>query len=214
MAAPALKPRDSSRLAWFLLGLSLLGAAAMLYFHLALLMPRVRGIAAKENLSGPYSFGNDFYPIWLSALERPRDLYGPDMTRDIQLGLFGRPLDPSIPTDPPADYRTYAYPAFTQLLCWPTAAIPFPTLRILLAIGLAIITLFSVLMWARLLAFRPGPVWIAVVLVLTFSSYPVIEGLYADQMGLFVGFVLAASLFALSRERYLVAGILIAQIGR
>lgn len=210
MAAPALTPRDSSRLAWYLLGLSLIGAAAMLYFHFALLMPRVRGIAAKENLSGPYSFGNDFYPIWLTAREHPSDLYGPEMTRDIQLGLFGRPLDPRIPSDPPTDYRTYAYPAFTELLCWPAAAIPFPIFRILLTLGLAIITLFSVLIWGRLLAFQPGPVWTAVVLVLTFSSYPVIEGLYADQMGLVVGFLLAASLFALSREQFLLAGILMA----
>jgi len=210
MAASALKPRDSSRLALLLLGFSLIGATCMLYYHLGIFMPRVHELEAQRHLAGPYSFGNDFYPIWLTARERPRDLYGPDVTREIQLGLFGRPLDGRFSTDPLSDYRTFAYPAFTDLLCWPAAAIPFPTLRILLAVALGVITVFSVLLWAKMLDWQPGPVWIAVVVVLTCSSYPVIEGLYAGQMGLLVGFLLAAALFALSGERYLLAGILMA----
>jgi len=210
MAAPATKPRESVRLGLFLLGFSLIGATCVLYYHFGLFMPRVRGINAAKHLAGPYSFGNDFYPIWLTARERPRDLYSPDVTREIQQGLFGRPLDTRIPTDPLTDYRTFAYPAFTDLLFWPVAKIPFLALRILLAFVLAGVTVLAVLLWTKAIGWHPGSVWMSVVLIFTLSSYPVLEGLYAGQLGLLVGFLLAASLYALKRERYLLAGILMA----
>ena len=57
---------------------------------------------------------------------------------------------------------------------------------------------------------QPGPLWIAGTIILTLSSYPVLQGLYADQLGLLVGFLLSACLVALARERYLLAGFLVA----
>ena len=52
--------------------------------------------------------------------------------------------------------------------------------------------------------------WIVVVLLLTLSSYPALEGLYAGQLGLLVAFLLPASVLALQRKRFLLAGILMA----
>jgi len=83
---------------------------------------RVLEIRAAKGLGNGYSFGDDFYPIWLTSREAlgwHRDPYSVEMTREIQTGLFGRPLDAHIPTDPPTDYRTFAYPAFTNLIFWP-----------------------------------------------------------------------------------------------
>lgn len=139
--------REFSPLAISFLVFSLLGSACMLYYQLALLMPRVREVNAAKHLAGQYSFGNDFYPIWLTSRSRLRDLYSPDMTREIQVGLFGRPLDTRIPTDPPANYRTFAYPAFTDLLFWPTTKIRFSILRIVLACVLSGVTGLAVLLW-------------------------------------------------------------------
>lgn len=207
------RERPSSRLAWIVLCLALVGSASMLYYHLGLFMPRVREAAAARNLAGRYSFGNDFYPVWLTSgdwLRERRDPYSPEVTREIQAALFGRPLDERIPTDPVTDYRTFAYPAFTDLLFWPAAEIPFPILRIALAALLAALTLASVTLWIRALAWRPGGIWLAVAFLLTLCSYPVLEGLYADQLGLLVGFFLAASLAALLRNRLLLSGILMA----
>ena len=45
---------------------------------------------------------------------------------------------------------------------------------------------------------------------MTLSSYAVLEGLYAGQMGLLVGFLLAASLAALVEGRFFLAGSLLA----
>jgi len=46
--------------------------------------------------------------------------------------------------------------------------------------------------------------------LLTLSSYAVLEGLFAEQMGLLVGFLLAASLAALIRRRLFLSGSLLA----
>jgi hypothetical protein len=62
----------------------------------------------------------------------------------------------------------------------------------------------------RALSWRPDWPWAAVVLVLALTSYPALEALYAGQVGIFVGFVLAASVVALQRGRLLLAGVLMA----
>src|ERR1700690_4516377 len=133
MSAPDSGNRPSSRFALLSLSLALLGAAAMVYYHLALFMPRVLEVSATRNLAGGYAVGNDFYPVWLTSrewLRERRDPYSAEVTREIQQGLFGRPLDPRIPTDPLTDYRTFAYPAFSDLLFWPAAEFPFPVVRV------------------------------------------------------------------------------------
>ena len=190
-----------------------MGAAAMCYYHLGLFMPRVLEVGAAKNLAGGYAFGNDFYPVWLTSREwvrEGRDPYSTEMTREIQQGLFGRPLDSQIPTDPLTDYRTFAYPAFTDLLFWPTADLPFPPVRVVLVVLLAVLTVASVGLWMRALSWRLRGPWLTVTVLMTLFSYPVLEGLYAGQLGLLVGFLLAASILALQRGRLLLAGILMA----
>ncbi len=52
--------------------------------------------------------------------------------------------------------------------------------------------------------------WLAVILLLTLTSYPALEALYAGQLGLLVAFLLAAGILALQHNRFLLAGFLIA----
>ena len=113
------------------LALACIGAASMVYYHLGLFIPRMLQVRSSIGIGNGYSFGDDFYPIWLTAHQSRaghRDLYSYQMTREIQTGLFGRALDPRNKFDPPIDYRQYAYPAFTELLLWPSALLDFPTL--------------------------------------------------------------------------------------
>jgi hypothetical protein len=185
----------------------------MIYYHQRLFMPRVLKVRAAKGLAGGYVFGSDLYPVWLTSREwsyARRDLYSPAVTRDIQTGLFGRPLQASIPTDPPIDYRTFAYPAFTDLLLWPVSAVPFPFLRIAWVALLAGLTAVSIVFWTQALSWRVGWIGLGVISLLTLCSYPGLEGLYAGQLGLLGGFLLAASLLVLVRGRLLLAGFLMA----
>lgn len=192
--------------------LALIAAASMLYYHQALFIPRALEAQQSKGLANGYSFGNDFYQIWLSSrelLERHENPYSAQMTREIQTGLYGRPLDPAHPGDP-IDQRAFPYPAFVDLFFLPAAALPFSIVRIAACCILAALTIASVLLWITVLGWNLSPKWTAVVLLLALSSYPALEGLYAAQIGLLVSFLLAASVLALQRERYLLSGTLLA----
>ena len=212
MATPDSGTRPSSRFGALALCLALVGAASMLYYDLRLFMPRSMAVSATQGLGNGYSFGGDFYPVWLTSREwvrERRDPYSAEMTLQIQSGVFGRLPDPRIPTDP-TDLRMFAHPAFTVLLFWPAAELPFAVARIVLAVLLAAMTLASVLLWMRALSWRIPWNWMAVIVLLTLCSYPALEGLYVGQLGLLVAFLLAASLVALRGNRFLLGGILMA----
>jgi hypothetical protein len=186
--------------------------ACMVYYHLALFLPRAREIRAEQGFGNGYSFGADFYPIWLTSrmsLLHRRDLYSPEMTRQIQIGLFGQSLDMNNPAAP-ADYRAFSYPAFVDVLFWPVALLPFSVVRIGLAVILPALTALGVVLWLRALRLRAGPVTLAALVLLTVSSYAVLEGLFAEQLGLLAGFLLAASLAALVNGRLSLSGSLLA----
>lgn len=187
--------------------LSLVASVAMGYYYLALFIPRVAEAHAAAHLADGYDFGHDFYPIWLTS-RRGINPYSPATTKQIQRGLFGRPLGSK--GDPPGDYRTFAYPAFTDLLFWPTALLPFPVARILMVFVLAALTAGSILLWAAAVFWRPGGLTLTAITLLVLASYPVLEGLYAGQLGLFVGFLIAASVYGLTRGRMVLGGALLA----
>ncbi len=193
------------------LSLALVGAASMGYYHLGLFIPRMLEVRASKGLESGYAFGDDFYPIWLAA-SRWRvdrlDPYSAEMTREIQTGLFGRPLDARNPNDPSVDYRQFAYPAFTELLLWPSAFLRFSKLRIVLALVLPFFTVASLWLWLHALQWRIHPLWFAALVLLALCNYPVLEAVFAGQPGLIVGFLLASAALALRRNRLLLAGTL------
>jgi len=194
------------------LALVTLCAACMVYYHLVLFVPRAVEVRAAQGFGNGYSFGADFYPIWLTAREgllHHRDPYSPEMTLQIQVGLFGHAVDALNPAAP-ADYRAFAYPAFVDVLFWPLALLPFPVIRIGLAVILLAVTALSIVLWLRALHLRAGPATLAALILLTLSSYAVLEGLFAEQMGLLIGFLLAASVAALVGQRLFLSGCLLA----
>lgn len=190
----------------------LLASLGMTYYHLRIFLPHALAQRAAKGFGGGYSFGDDFYPIWLTsceALEHHRNPYSRDVTREIQTGLFGHALDARNPGDPPPNYREFAYPAYVDLLFWPLTLLPFPIVRIVLAVGLAFLTAFSISLWMRAFRIAATPDFFAIALMLTLSSYAVLEGLFAAQPGLIVGFLLAAAFAALVKERLFLAGSLL-----
>lgn len=204
--------RGTTRSANLALCCGLLMAAAMLYYHQGLFMPHARQSRAERNLSRGYSFGNDFYQIWLTAREclpRRSDPYSEEVTRKIQVGLYGRVLDPHNPSDP-KDRRAFPYPAFVDLLMWPASLLSFPATRIVVFGGLLPLSAITVLLWMRALGWFPPWQWTVFVVALVLTSYPVLEGLYAGQVGLMVGLLLAAAILALIRGKLLLSGILMA----
>ena len=203
-------PLQSPRMALFLV---LVVSAGMVYYYVGLFLPYAQQLRIAKNLDGGYSFGNDFYPIWLTTRHSLLHLgspYTPEMTRAIQAGLFGRPLDARNPSDPPVNCRAFAYPAYTDIVFWPLAAFSFAKVRVGLAVALAVLTAASSLLWLRALRYRASPFFLAVLIIFTLSSYAVMEGLFAAQPGLLVAFLLSACFAALVKDRFFLAGSLFA----
>ena len=211
MAGVPLPTRPYPRLNVIALALALMGAAAMLNYYLNWFLPRAREVRVARQLVG-YSFGNDLYTIWYgarAALHGHRDLYSPEIANEIQRGLYGRSIDPSRPGDP-RDLRIFGYPAFTVLLFWPISLLPFEIARVVLVCIQVPLIIVTTWLWMQALSWRPDWHWAAVLCLLVLTSYPALEALYAGQVGVFVAFVLAASMVALQKGKPVLAGVMTA----
>src|ERR1700733_11387258 len=85
---------------------------------------QVADAAAHQRPRGNLS---DLYPRWLGARElllHERNPYSPEVTREIQAGYYGRPLDAARAEDP-RDQQGFAYPVYVAFLLAPTVELPF-----------------------------------------------------------------------------------------
>lgn len=188
-------------------------AAGTCDYYFGLLLPHTQRLDHANNVATHDSYGGDFYPIWLTGralLFQRENPYTRDMTRKIQIGLYGRPMDPNRPTDQARDYRAFAYPLFTDLLAAPLLPWRFDVVRIVLSILLVPLTALSVLLWLRVLHIQAASSTVAILMILALANYPVLIGLYVGQVGLFVGAGLALSMAALTRRRLALSGVLLA----
>jgi len=193
--------------------LTLLIAIGTSYYYFGLLLPRARQRDVANHMAGCCAFGGDFYPIWLTGrglLHTGINPYTQDMTREIQIGLYGRVMDPARPADPPTDFRAFAYPLYTDLLAAPLLPFSFAAVRVVLGILWPCLTALSLILWLRAFGMDACPNALTISIILLLVSYPVLEGLYALQAGLLVGAALAASVASLVRGRLVMAGTLLA----
>ena len=155
---------------------------------------------------------SDLYPRWLGSRElllHHRDPYRADITREIQIGYYGRSLDPTRPNDP-KDQQGFAYPIYVVLMLAPTVTLSFTTVHRIFFWFFAAITALSVPLWLRTIGWRIPAVATSSWILLTLSCFPSVQGLKLQQLSVFVAFLVAASLYALARGQYVVAGALLA----
>ena len=109
---------------WLLLSI-LCAAGVWLYADRVLIPHQISDAAAHGRPRGNLS---DLYLHWVGARElllNGRDPYGSDVTREIQQGYYGRPLDrPGDPKD-----QRFAYPVYVTFFLAPTMHLPFETVR-------------------------------------------------------------------------------------
>jgi hypothetical protein len=79
-----------------------------------------------------------------------------------------------------------------------------------LTLLLPTLTALSIWMWLKALRWKIHPMWVATIMVLTLSTYQLLEAFFALQPGLFVGFFLAAAALAIRSNRLMLAGALCA----
>ena len=168
---------------------------------------------AEASLHGtPRGSLSDLYPRWLGSRElllRHRDPYSSEVTREIQIGYYGRPLDPARPLDP-KDQQGFAYPVYVAFLLAPTVTLPFPAVQAGFRWFLVALTVATVLLWLRALRWRPSSATTATLIVLTLGSFQALQGIHLQQLSLLVGGLVAGCALSLSENHLASAGVLLA----
>ncbi len=190
--------------------LALLFAGSMWFYVQHILIPHQQAEAALYGV--PRGNLSDLYPRWLGARElllHHRDPYSAEVTREIQTGYYGRPLDLSLPHDP-RDEQGFAYPAYVVFLLAPTVTLPFAIVQMGFRWLLVVLTAASVPLWLRTLRWRVSAETIAIFVVLTLGSFPVIQGIKLQQLSLLVAGLIAVATALLAEGHFFSAGALLA----
>lgn len=187
----------------------LLSASVWFYVDHIIVPFQVTEAAAHGRPRGNLS---DLYPRWLGARElllQGRDPYSPEITREIQAGYYGRPLDHSRSNDP-EDQQAFAYPVYVIFLLAPFIHFPFAAVQKGFAIVLWLATALSILLWLRALRWKPPLSTTLAAMILTLGSIPFMQGLKLQQLSLLVAVLLAGAVAAVASRRLILAGVLLA----
>jgi hypothetical protein len=198
----------SAKTLWIALAI-LCAAGTWLYFARVLIPRQVADAAVNARPRGNLS---DLYPRWLGARElllRGRDPYSPAVTREIQQGYYGRPLESSRPNDP-KDQQGFAYPVYVAFCLAPTIHLQFETVRKGFFWVLLGLTAATIPLWLRLLRWPMPPSSEASLLIFTIGSLPVMQGLKLQQITLLVAALLAIALALLASDQLIAAGVVLA----
>jgi Glycosyltransferase family 87 len=204
-----MKTDISHRPLWIVPAALLCAAGMWLYANRVLIRYQISDAAAHDRPRGNLS---DLYPRWLGARELllyGRDPYSPEVTREIQVGYYGRPLDPSRPNDP-LDQEGFAYPVYVVFWLAPTIGLPFALLQKIFYCLLLLLSCAGTLLWLRMLR-SSAPLWMQISLVaLTLGSPAVMQGLKLRQITLLVAGLIAIAIALLVSDYQVAAGFLLA----
>jgi hypothetical protein len=192
------------------LALALVCAGSMWFYVSHILVPYQRAdAAAHERPRGNLS---DLYPRWLGSRElllHHRNPYSREITREIQVGYYGRELDASRPGDP-RDQQGFAYPVYVAFLLAPSVGFPFERVSIVFFWLLVVVTAGSVPLWLRAIGWRAPPVQLLTAVVLTLGSFPALQGLKLQQLTLIVAALISSAMAFLVTGHLLAAGAMLA----
>ena len=191
------------------LATSLLLCSGMWLYVSRVIVPQQKAYAAIHG--NPRGNLSDLYPRWLGSRElllHRRDPYSAEITREIQVGYYGRALDPARPNDP-GDQEAFAYPVYVVFLLAPSIGLPFPAVQVIFRWTLAALTGISVLLWLRVVDWKPSGITALTLLALTLATFWVVQGIRLQQLTLLVAPMIAASVYFLIKNRQVPSGILL-----
>lgn len=205
-----MNPDSPAKSSWFILGASLLVCFGIWHWAQAILIPANTFAARAQGV--PIGNNSDLYPRWLGARElllHGRDPYSREVTREIQTGFYGRPLDPANPSDPKGQ-ESFVYPLYVVFLLAPTVTSSFSTVaeffRWFLLLGIAA----SVPLWRYAVGLRLRPLQLASAMVLAVSSYPAVLEFHMQNLAALVALLLALAAASLVRGWLIFSGFLLA----
>jgi len=195
---------------WLVFTASLLVCFGVWRWAIAILVPSNISFVQANRI--PIGINSDLYPRWLGAREallHHRDPYSGEVTREIQLGFYGRQIDPNNPSDP-KDQVAFAYPLYVIFLLAPTVDLPLrAVLTIFRWIGLLSLSV-CVPLWMWAVGFRTRVMFTVAGMVLAVSTSAAISEYCQQNLATLVVFMLAAAAAAAVRGWLALAGFLLA----
>jgi Glycosyltransferase family 87 len=208
---PVSKTKPSRKLGLALVLLSAVLAWVSTWFYMDYIL-RPQQIAESAAHNRPRGNLSDLYPRWLGARElllHQRNPYSTEMTREIQHGYYGRPLDPMRPEDP-KDQQGFAYPVYVIFLLAPTAKLPFGQVEAGFRWFLIAFAPLSLLLWLRVVRWKISPTYSLALALFALGWLPMVQGIKLQQLSLLVAGFLAACAACLTGGWLLLAGGLLA----
>ena len=155
---------------------------------------------------------SDLYPRWVGsryALLYRQNPYSDEVTREIQTGFYGRPLDARKPGDPVAQ-ESFVYPLYVVFLMAPTVTVPFATVQAVFCWLLLLSLAVSVPLWMQALGVRARPLYVVSGMVLTMSTYPAILEFHMQNLAALVFLFLASAGALVTHKRQVLGGVCLA----
>jgi hypothetical protein len=194
----------------WLLVLAILMAAGMHCFYSYVFFPA--RVAEDVLMNRPRGNFSDLYPVWLGTrdlLINQHDPYSPEVTADIQRGVWGRTVDSRNPGDP-TDESRFAYPLYVVFILAPMIVIPFPAATGLFILMGLITGILSAWFWSRLLGRGNSLFHVIISIVLFLGSWPFVLALRVHQPALIVFALMSGAMMAVVAHRPWIAGVLLA----
>ena len=192
---------------WMVIAALVCAAGIWLFLERVLIPYQIADASAFGRPRGNLS---DLYPRWLGARElllHGRDPYSAEVTREIQVGYYGRVLDPRL--GDPTDQQGFAYPVYVVFALAPTVQVPFELVQKWFFAFLILLTAASALIWLRTLDWRTSFLAQIVVVILSLGNLAVMQGLKLEQMSLLIAGLIEFILL-LIRDYQVGAGIVLA----
>ncbi|HSA91584.1 MAG TPA: glycosyltransferase family 87 protein [Terriglobales bacterium] len=183
--------------------------ALSMHAYVELVHRRAAAALAERGLEANFS---DLYPYWFGTrlvLREGGDPYGAAATKRIQTAYYGRPLDPSRPSDPKDEHR-FIYPIYVCLLLAPISLVSFGTAELLFTILLPLAAVGSVRLWSWALSLRLSSRTLLLASVMVLGSMPFAEGYSLTQISLLAMAVIAGACAAVTAGHHKTAGVLLA----
>ncbi len=155
---------------------------------------------------------SDLYARWYGTRElllHHRDPYSRDITREVQAGFYGRPLESQNASDPTAQ-EGFNYPLYAVFLVAPFAGLSFATAQTISRWLLISAAACSVPLWMKAMGFHPRLPLVLAGMVLTAGAYPSVIEFYQQNLAALVVFLLAVAMASIARGWLVLAGFLLA----
>jgi len=190
--------------------LALLAAASM-WFYVQHIVIGHQLVEAKAH-DIPRGNLSDLYPRWLGTRElllHHSDPYSAEITREIQVGYYGRAIDASRRNDP-KDQQRFAYPLYVVFLLAPTVKLPFSGVQLAFFWLLFGTTVGTIFLWRNFFGWRASCAATTTIALLTLGSFQVLQGLKLQQLTLLVAGLIAAAVALIAEDRLIAAGFFLA----